>query len=69
MTVAKCPYCDKGPALDAFGIEIAKLSSSTLFLFREQSHPGRCIVACDEHVGNLFDLPDAKRTARPATQE
>lgn len=63
MTAAKCHYCDKGEALAAIGIEIAKLSASTLFLFREQSHPGRCIVAYDEHVGNLTDLPDAKRNA------
>ena len=42
---SKCGYCMGGELLDAFGIPICELSVSTLILFREQSHPGRCIVA------------------------
>ncbi len=60
---ATCHYCQKGAALDVFVLEIEKLSVSTLYLFREQSHPGRVIVAYDEHVGDITDLPDDKRNA------
>ena len=42
---SKCGYCMGGELLDAFGIPICELSVSKLILFREQSHPGRCIVA------------------------
>ena len=41
-------------------IEIAPLSASTLYLFNEQSHPGRCVVAYNGHVNELFELPDAE---------
>lgn len=58
-----CPYCEKGEALDAFGIPICDLSVSTLILFREQSHPGRCIVAYRGHVSDLVDLDDQERSA------
>lgn len=60
---ANCHYCRKGAALDVFVLEIAKLSVSTLYLFREQSHPGRVIVAYDEHVGDITELSDEKRNA------
>lgn len=58
-----CHYCQKGPALDALMIEIARLSVSTLYLFREQSHPGRAIVAYDEHVGDFAEIPAERRKA------
>lgn len=60
---AQCHYCDKGPALDVFVLEIQKLSVSTFYLFREQSHPGRAVVAYDHHVGDMTELPDDTRNA------
>ena len=53
----------RGDLLDVFGIYICDLSVSTLILFREQSHPGRCIVAYKDHVSELVDLTDAERNA------
>lgn len=41
-------------------IEIAPLTVSTLYLFKEQSHPGRCVVAYRAHVNELFELSDAE---------
>jgi ATP adenylyltransferase len=38
-------------------IEIAPLEVSTLFLFKEQTHKGRCVVAHREHTKEIFDLP------------
>lgn len=39
-------------------IEVAPLPFSTLYLFKEQSHPGRCVVAYRAHVNELFELSD-----------
>lgn len=63
MSNASCAYCEKGEALAAYAVEIAKLDVSTLYLFKEQSHPGRVIVAYDEHAGEIADLSDARRDA------
>ena len=41
-------------------IEIAPLRVSTLFLFKEQTYRGRCVVAYRDHVNELFDLPDTE---------
>lgn len=39
------------------------LSVNSLILFREQSKPGRCIVAYKEHVSELVDISDEERNA------
>ena len=58
-----CGYCMRDEHLDAFGIFICELSVSSLILFREQSHPGRCIVAYKDHVSEIVDISDAERDA------
>lgn len=66
MKDQNCAYCmrKENPALlDAFGIFICELSVSDLILFREQSHPGRCIVAYRDHVSELTELSDGERNA------
>lgn len=63
MKDEKCGYCMRGELLDAFGIYICELSVSTLILFKEQSHPGRCIVAYKDHVSELVDISEADRNA------
>ena len=60
---AQCQYCVKGAVLDVVCLDICKLSVSTFYLFREQSHPGRCIVSYDEHVGDITDISDEQRNA------
>ncbi len=55
-----CLYCRQDQRLHDLMIEIAPLSASTLYLFKEQSHPGRCVVAYNGHVNELFELPDAE---------
>ena len=44
-------------------IEIAKLDVSTVFLFKEQTYRGRCLVAYNDHVNELFELSDEERNA------
>jgi len=51
MGKVNCAYCDEDEKLDAFGIRIRELPASKVYLFREQSHFGRVIVASKRHVG------------------
>ena len=60
---SQCGYCMGGDLLDAFGIPICELSVSTLILFKEQSHPGRCIVAYKDHVSEIVDISPEERSA------
>lgn len=63
MKDQSCGYCMRGSLLDAFGIFICDLSVSSLILFKEQSHPGRCIVAYKDHVSELVNLSEEDRNA------
>ena len=56
-----CPYCQGGELLAKFGIKLAELDHSDLILFKEQSHPGRVIVACKDHVREIAELSDEDR--------
>ena len=58
-----CGYCAEGEALAKFGIKICDLNVSKLVLFKEQSHPGRCIVAYKDHVSEIVDISDEDRNA------
>ena len=58
-----CLYCQRSELQKSLMIEICDLSASTLFLFREQSHPGRCVVAYKDHVKELFELSASDRNA------
>ena len=63
MKDCNCGYCMRGELLDKFGIFICELDVSSLILFKEQSHPGRCIVAYKDHVSELVNLTDEERNA------
>jgi ATP adenylyltransferase len=54
-----CLYCRKDQRLNDLMIEIAPLGVSTLYLFKEQTYRGRCVVAYRDHVNELFELPDS----------
>ena len=58
-----CSYCQENELLDAFGIKICELNASKLYLFKEQSHPGRVIVAHKKHVSEMVDLTAEERAA------
>ena len=58
-----CGYCMRGELLEQFGIYICDLSVSSLILFKEQSHPGRCIVAYKDHVSEIVNISDEERNA------
>ena len=55
----QCLYCTNN-----FGdlmIEIAHLRVSRVFLFKEQTYRGRCLVSYDKHVNDLNELTDEER--------
>ena len=58
-----CLYCQRNELQKSLMIEICDLGASTLFLFKEQSHPGRCVVAYKDHVNELFELSESDRNA------
>lgn len=58
-----CAYCAEGELVDKFGIKIRDLKASKVYLFREQSHRGRVIVASKFHVSEIVDLSPRDRQA------
>lgn len=63
MKDCNCGYCMRGELLEKFGIFICELNVSSLVLFKEQSKPGRCIVAYKDHVSEIVDISDEERNA------
>lgn len=63
MKSPNCFYCQQNEHLRELMLEVAKLNVSTLYLFKEQTYKGRCVVAYDDHVNELFELSDEQRNA------
>lgn len=59
----ECMYCLGNTALKDLVVEIAKLKVSRVYLFKEQTYWGRCLVAYQEHVDDLSELTDDERNA------
>lgn len=58
-----CGYCAEGEYLAAYGIKICELNATKLYLFKEQSHKGRVIVASKLHVSEITALTAEERSA------
>lgn len=61
-----CAYCmrEENPSLyQKFGYFCMHLSVSDLYIFKEQSKIGRCIVAYKDHVSEMCDLTVEERQA------
>lgn len=54
-----CLYCERNQLQKDLMIEICDLQVSTLFLFKEQTYRGRCVVAHKDHNVELYALDDA----------
>lgn len=59
----ECLYCQSNDTLHNLMIEVARLSVSRVFIFKEQTYRGRCLVAYDGHVDDLNLLSDEERNA------
>lgn len=60
---SECLYCQHLPVLGELMIKIADLEVSQLFLFKEQSHPGRCNVVYKDHGVEFHELSEEQRNA------
>lgn len=58
-----CGYCAEGEYLAAYGLKIGELAASKVYLFKEQSHKGRVIVASPLHVSEITALSATERAA------
>ena len=61
MKDQNCGYCVGGEPLAKFGIPICDLRVSSLILFKEQSKPGRVIVAYKDHVSEIVNISEEER--------
>lgn len=62
MTDNNCAYCVEGELVAKFGIKICELETSKVYLFKEQSHKGRVIVAHKKHAGDMNELTAEERS-------
>lgn len=58
-----CLYCQNNETLHSLMIEVAELSVSRVFIFKEQTYHGRCLVAYKDHVDDINLLSDNDRNA------
>ncbi len=62
MKKENCPYCNYGEALAKFGVLAFETETSSVIVFKDQSHKGRAIVAYKaDHVAEIQDLSDEER--------
>lgn len=61
MLDQNCAYCMKGDLVAKFGYFCCETESSNVYIFKEQSHPGRVIVAHKKHVSEIIELTDEER--------
>lgn len=61
MLDQNCAYCMKGDLVAKFGYFCCEMESSNAYIFKEQSHPGRVIVAHKKHVSEIIELTDEER--------
>ena len=59
----QCLYCTDNQTQKDLMVFVKKLSVSRLFIFREQTYHGRCLVAYDEHVNDMNELPPEQLNA------
>lgn len=53
-----CFYCLKDQRLGDLMIEIKEMEVSTLYLFKEQTYEGRCVLAYKGHQSHLTELDE-----------
>lgn len=63
MIDKNCAYCMEGELVEKFGMKICELDTAKVYLFKEQSHKGRVIVAHKRHIGDMTELTPKERAA------
>lgn len=63
-TMKECMYCTVDDRVNGLMIRVCELDVSVVYLFKEQTYKGRCIVAYKkEHKNELFELSESDRNA------
>ena len=57
----KCMYCEKDERLDALMYPVTSFENADLYLYREGSYPGRCILVPKKHLQHLTEMEDEER--------
>ena len=61
MDTLNCAYCQKGELVAVFGHFALELKNSNVYIFKEQSHYGRLIIAHKKHVSEIIELTKDER--------
>lgn len=61
--ISECLYCQNNETLHRLMIKIGTLEVSELFLFKEQSYPGRCNVVYKDHSVEFHELSEEQRSS------
>lgn len=56
-----CFYCEHNQTMHERMIPIITFDATTVYLNRDQTHPGRVIVALNWHVDEIFELTSEQR--------
>ncbi len=57
-----CFYCEKDERLLALMTPLAELRWADVYLFNDQKHQGRCVVALKGHHDEIWQLTDEQRS-------
>ena len=64
MKDQNCAYCmkeEKPELYQGFSYYVMDLKVSSLYIFRDQAHLGRCIVAYKDHLSEMIDVSNEER--------
>jgi len=56
-----CYYCEQNEDFRKLLFKICDLKTSTIFLCKDQTLPGRCTIMKKGHFDELFEIPKAER--------
>ena len=57
-----CFYCDEhSEAREAIMMKVGDMKAGTLYLFKDQAHKGRCVLALGSHKKELFECDEQER--------
>lgn len=56
-----CMYCNRTEKIAGLMFDICSLEVSDVFLLKDQTYKGRCVIALREHADEIFELSDETR--------
>lgn len=56
-----CFYCERDERLFELMTPLAELQWTDVYLFKDQKHPGRCVVALKDHRDEIWQLSEEER--------